>query len=408
MWTPVRKEVFTVEFLSPVHIGTGEQLGLHDLLVEGGRIVRLRGEQIVESLAADPVLLDRFVREGAAAVAGRVRGRGLLAPLYEVRVPRPPDLSREAVRAFVADHLRRPYVPGTAVKGAIRTALAWSILKRDGASAYRAVVGMRRSRRGELEPEQDRREAGGLLAQQLLGEDPKQDVLRSVRVTDGSGIDPRGLKVLPFLVAVSSGGRLQWLRSPRRRDAPSVYTNRVEEAIANFCECLDADSSGAMEVSIELDAFLLEASIERGRPEPVAGHLGWEGRKDAVAGWGSACTEFAREVAQRELRWWERMGPVPAANAVVSFYRKLLALLGEPRAGIVLNVGWAGGWQTKTVTWEFGDGVVSEVVRNYALDRRAGSRPFPKTRRLAWRGGEDFVPPGWIRLVPKGGRDARG
>jgi CRISPR-associated protein Csm5 len=83
------------------------------------------------------------------------------------------------------------------------------------------------------------------------------------------------------------------------------------------------------------------------------------------------------------------------------FYDELLnRIKAESDEAVFLNIGWGGGWRTKTVVELFGDEAVQEVVSRYGLDRGSHSRPFPKTRKVAWRGSNDFVPLGWLKLSP--------
>lgn len=44
-----------------------------------------------------------------------------------------------------------------------------------------------------------------------------------------------------------------------------------------------------------------------------------------------------------------------------------------------------------------GSGVASSAPCH---DVRWGSRPFPKTRKVAWLGGQNFAPLGWVLLMP--------
>ncbi|MFN3286691.1 MAG: hypothetical protein ACK45F_10470, partial [bacterium] len=70
-----------------------------------------------------------------------------------------------------------------------------------------------------------------------------------------------------------------------------------------------------------------------------------------------------------------------------------------PAGHVVVNLGWGGGWRTKTVAETFGDQTVEQLVRRYNLDRRSGSRPFPKTRKVTWVQRDRFLPMGWVLLV---------
>jgi CRISPR-associated protein Csm5 len=217
------------------------------------------------------------------------------------------------------------------------------------------------------------------------------------------------LKVFTVLVAVRTPNGLRWIQAPRRRNQSSRYTNDHTQAIANFCECLDASANG-MIVAVVEDMFLCEGRAVKGeRDLTVPNELRWESTKlEAIANWKEACNKLAEEVAGKEHNWWQQvkslsqdMSAQMVAAAMERFYANLLKQIqAESKQAIFLNLGWGSGWRTKTVTEIFGDEVVQRVVSRYNLDRGSRSRPFPKTRKVVWFGDNEFAPLGWVKLVP--------
>lgn len=405
----VQTQTFTVKFLSPVHIGTGEQLDNHECVYEGGRIVRFRIAPILERMSDQQ--LAQFIVGGLDEHKDWLRKSGLWqqARLYESALPRQPNWLREPLRPFIADPLFRPYLPGTEIKGAIRTAVAWWLLQMSDKNRLRQLVG-KRQRNNQIEDQRDRRWAGQWLEQTLLGDDPNYDLLRSLRVQDSTPVAPHRLKVYPVLVVVRTNNGLRWLRSPRRGERGSQYTSDQNQAIANFCECLDASLSGIV-VSVTEDKFLQVGKIARDNGELVVPkRLKWDILSlKAVVDWQKACNELAREVAEKERNWWgqlrERSTDMNAqivAGKMEQFYANLFRQIQSERdKAVFINLGWGGGWRAKTVTEVFGGETVQQVVARYQLDRGAESRPFPKTRKVAWLVGNELAPMGWIKLVPK-------
>jgi CRISPR-associated protein Csm5 len=398
---------FTVTFLSPVHIGTEERLDEHDFVYENGQLIRFRVTPILEQM--DDEQLSQFVENGLEAVMDWLRQTELWqrAKVYQSPVTRQPNWRSEPIRPFIADPLLRPYLPGTEIKGAIRTAVAWWLLRQKNLAALRQKL---LQRLPQHQP--SRRElvqAGQWLEQSLFGSDPNHDILRSLRVQDSTPVEPERLKVFPVIVAVRTNKGLQWLQSPRGGERRSRYTDDHRQAVANFCECLDGSVSG-VKLTVASDTFLSDGEIERGEVKlSVPEKLGWEETKrQAVANWGTACNELAKEVAESERNWWKEVkdathdiGVKTVAARMERFYDELSnRIKAESDEAVFLNIGWGGGWRTKTVVELFGDEAVQEVVSRYGLDRGSHSRPFPKTRKVAWRGSNDFVPLGWLKLSP--------
>jgi len=398
---------FTVTFLSPVHIGTEERLDEHDFVYENGQLIRFRVTPILEQM--DDEQLSQFVENGLEAVMDWLRQTELWqrAKVYQSPVTRQPNWRSEPIRPFIADPLLRPYLPGTEIKGAIRTAVAWWLLRQKNLAALRQKL---LQRLPQHQP--SRRElvqVGQWLEQSLFGSDPNHDILRSLRVQDSTPVEPERLKVFPVIVAVRTNKGLQWLQSPRGGERRNRYTNDHRQAVANFCECLDGGVSG-VKLTVASDTFLSDGEIERGEAKlSVPEKLGWEETKrQAVANWGTACNELAREVAESERNWWKEVkdathdiGAKTVAAKMERFYDELSnRIKAESDEAVFLNIGWGGGWRTKTVVELFGDEAVQEVVSRYGLDRGSHNRPFPKTRKVAWRGSNDFVPLGWLKLSP--------
>jgi len=398
---------FTVTFLSPVHIGTEERLDEHDFVYENGQLIRFRVTPILEQM--DDEQLSQFVENGLEAVMDWLRQTELWqrAKVYQSPVTRQPNWRSEPIRPFIADPLLRPYLPSTEIKGAIRTAVAWWLLRQKNLAALRQKL---LQRLPQHQP--SRRElvqAGQWLEQSLFGSDPNHDILRSLRVQDSTPVEPERLKVFPVIVAVRTNKGLQWLQSPRGGERRSRYTDDHRQAVANFCECLDGSVSG-VKLTVVSDTFLSDGEIERGEVKlSVPEELGWEETKrQAVNNWETACNELAKEVAESERNWWKEVkdatrdiGVKTVAARMERFYDELSnRIKAESDEAVFLNIGWGGGWRTKTVVELFGDEAVQEVVSRYGLDRGSHSRPFPKTRKVAWRGSNDFVPLGWLKLSP--------
>jgi CRISPR-associated protein Csm5 len=385
--------VFSATFLSPVHVGTEERLGDHDVLYLGGRLYRVDVERLLAELEREPQARDRYLTNGLRGVEQWLRQGDRLRrlALYESPVPR--DRRRgEDVRPFLSDPLGRPYLPSTELKGAVRTAVLWHLLGRHPNRTRLAAMVGKKERRGQPEDQRDRRYAGQWLEQTLLGQDPHTDALRLLRVSDTDPLPTRSLKVHPVLVAARHRDGLRLMERSRRGDSPSSYTDDPARAVATFCECLD---SGELRTRVELDRYLLGK---------------WDRDVSFVPRWREACNAFSRDVAEAERTWWadaQNAAPPrlrPLAAALVDFYAQLLRRVASlPEGQVVLDLGWGGGWRTKTVAEQFGPSLLADVVRRYNLDRGSRSSVFPKTRKVAWLGADRYAPLGWILLAPVGG-----
>jgi len=76
------------------------------------------------------------------------------------------------IREQIKDCYHRPYIPGSSLKGAIRTALAWAMLKDGVIRLEKGVIG------------DNPRNAAKELMKKLFGADPNHDLLRAMHVFD--------------------------------------------------------------------------------------------------------------------------------------------------------------------------------------------------------------------------------
>ncbi|HIE38648.1 MAG TPA: type III-A CRISPR-associated RAMP protein Csm5, partial [Anaerolineales bacterium] len=121
-----------VETLSPLHIGSGTELMLgYDLVPHQGRTYRVDEDALLEAM------LVRAEERGTDAVNRVLMGRPaaeLLTPsdfddsaLFRYVLQGEPGKTEGRVPEQIKDVYDRPYLPGSSLKGALRTLLAWGI-----------------------------------------------------------------------------------------------------------------------------------------------------------------------------------------------------------------------------------------------------------------------------------------
>lgn len=377
----IDRQIYTVDFLSPVHIGSGQKLGGHEFAVLDGQLVRFDVNRLLERLGDNERALESYMQQGVGAVVRRwSEGERQACIRYSIgwtgKEPR-------EVLEHIADSFGRLYLPGSSLKGAIRTAIVWGFLYERQADKYKVHIG--RDRRREW--------AGQPLLQAVLGADPNHDLLRALRVFDSSPLPmPGHVAVVGVKVAVAEpNNRLTWLR--RKGD----HVPHPQEAFSTWLECLTPAASGKVQVIIEQDAFLLEGQTEQDAshsanpPQALKFH---EARRALLSDWVRRCNAFARHVAEGEVKFGQRFGLTTYAQ----LHEERLHEMEQSGGTVYLILGWGTGWRTKTVTEAFGEPGIRQVRQLYQLGR---GEPFPKTRKVVFEHGQPMVPLGWVRLRPQ-------
>lgn len=295
-----------VSTLTPLHIGSGETLLYeYDYAVNHSRTWRINDAALLDAQQADDVQ--------AAAILARTPPAQLLRASdfkedsslfrYVIRgAPRSGQTGAQ-LQEQLKNTFDRPYLPGSSLKGALRTALAW-----------RAWLDLR------LKPEvaklgQRREWAAQTYEREIFGRDPNHDFLRALHVEDSQPVDQAKLVIINVDVLNLSG------------------------------------KTGASSIPVELEAVRGDTVFQAGIKLDWALYSDWakkSGLKLSGEGWlrnlAAVANQHARQQIQDQLKWLKK-----AANAgrLAGFYDQL-ARADLPEGAFLLQLGWGTGWENKT------------------------------------------------------------
>lgn len=351
--------------LSPLHIGTGTTLMQdYDFVVRGKQTYRLNVDAILEEMSRSPRLKDRLssIPPGSLLQKDSDFAEDRLFHYVMEGTPRSETTGTE-LREQIKDAWHQPYLPGSSLKGALRTALLWN-----AARGRRQPVRQHELARGSKRAAQPLEKGAFRLADVRDGDTANYDLLRAIQVSDS---EPIGKDALRVFVAYSF-----------TRRGPGVPISL--EAVA---------AGNTFRLRVKIDGTLFD-SLARARGLDYGG---------AREGWLRSLPQivqaFARARVDREIAWLRR-GRVDGAERLIQFYEARR----DPKADndCYLQVGWGAGWLSKTigVAWDAGDPDLAEILRSNRMLRRGQSpASFPSSRtliRLGQTGPQ--APLGWLRL----------
>ncbi|MDY6877934.1 MAG: type III-A CRISPR-associated RAMP protein Csm5 [Chloroflexota bacterium] len=363
-----------IELLSPLHIGTGtDLLERVDWMQRDGYVYVAHQETLLEAV------FDRAGEEGrddvaiARAIAGMTLNdlvdAGYLtkedftadSPLFRYRLRGKPAMNQ--ISEQIKDVYGRPYLPGSSLKGALRTVLAVG-----GATVRKPRFDrLGRSRSWAAQP----------VERELFGRNPNYDLLRALQVSDSGPVGSDHLGLVRVNIYPTAGQRTQYGRQ-RGLDIDVETLRR----------------GTIFQVPIKVEGYLFGEQAER--------ELQFGTRKN----WLLNLPRWGRIVAgQRiagEIEFFQRRDD---GRVALGFYSRLVETwegLGENE--FLLQVGWGCGWLSKTFgrllqeeTREF-----ERLVKNYRLtverDRKPGD-PFPRSRHLVRVGEHPAMPLGWMKVT---------
>ncbi len=355
----------TITLLAPLHIGSGrELLRDYDYVTHGGKT------WVIDSAA----MLDRFV-DAQGNFDGRIVGRPAAellqdndfvpgSAIFRYVLPGQPRAQGPGavLREQYKDGQNRPYIPGSSLKGSLRTILLWHGYRSAGLRLE--VNALTDSHSWAAQP----------IERRVFGPDPNHDLLRGLLVADSQPQTASTLRIANAQVVTGS----EKMGSPVEVEA--VWTDTV------------------FGTTLTIDQFLHEERAER------------ELRYGARWGWLTTLPEIARAWGAERLRQERDWFHARKYNQVAGLYHQMLGILTANRLApnqFFANLGWGGGWGGKTVgaplqadarEWER---LLGDKRRSPARFRRREGDAFPKSRRVLVQGGQVVAPFGWCLVELK-------
>lgn len=176
--------------ITPVHIGDGNTLLETDFVVRNGYVELVDYQEVLRNLPE--VEAERLIE-----LAGRAEVKNKIGEIYRGKLPvvrRMPLHGRGGVKSMKIKTCIRDsggaYIPGSSLKGFIRTALLYSFLKDNPAvleNSLREVIhkGLKYKRERRFsELKKLKKFAAQELEKRVFGKTPNTDVFRSVRIPD--------------------------------------------------------------------------------------------------------------------------------------------------------------------------------------------------------------------------------
>ena len=346
--------------VSPLHIGSGQELLRdYDYVVRKDCTWRIDEDALLDAALGEGEFDETLLRRPAAELL-QASDFQPHSPLFRYVVKGTPRSEQKGarLREQIKDVFDQPYLPGSSLKGAFRTAIFdWALAQNPKALDTRRL---KDSRKWAAQP----------IERALLGRDPNHDLLRALHVADSVPLDPnKSLSIENAQVL-----------TVRQQGSPI----EVEALRPNVQLC----------TSVKLDLSIFTRQAEQKL------HLGDRLRwlQDLM----TVCRARVAPILAAERDWFTRHQP---GSPIAGFYAQLHQLVSElPENRCLLQVGWGGGWLNKTAGLRLDERQREEVIHRYRLARGQRQRgdPFPKSRRVVLdEQGRPVAPLGWVLIEMK-------
>lgn len=381
-----------IEVISPLHIGAGEKLSAKSFVTHNGEFVVIDERKLLTWVGANPQRVNDFMgfaEKPNDSLSEFFRRHRLVAQNFAAyRIANRASGRLRDVLSFIKSADGMPYLPGSSLKGSVRSALLRGVVVDQPALAKRL-----REMAEPLAAQGNRHVSDELEAQVLVparnvkrGKRPNYDLIRAIGFSDSTRLSLDHLQVAEVRVLSSQSNQtLKFKLTPHGNNIMQIYVETVR-------------AGAVLRLPITLDRALLEG---RG----AAGQLRFASRSTLIADFSRFCRISAANLIEQEINFYQSH----RHSDLVRWYSDRKAELEKmPKSSFLLPVGWGTGFDAKTVTDQLGEEVFRSVVNNYKNTRRMGKPSgtnqwlgqdlSPKSRKVILHPDDRLEPMGWVRI----------
>ncbi len=379
-----------IKLLSPLHIGNGNELKLVDFYLDDDKklIKRIDSNKFISYCFENGIkLMDEMNRKQY------MTGRDFsITKFMDVKGIDPDDFTSYEVPAIIEKRERESefavkehvkcdgaYIPGSSIKGAIRTALMWAFLNEgDNVNVLFDELDDCLRKRGKI----DLKKIDDRISRKVFGNDAHHDIFRALRISDTSAIGMEHLEV----------SEIKIVGNPQ--DIPVYVENLKTGTEATFDLYLDENLLNTEKKELDFKNHKLRGYMHVNRICDI-------------------CNAFSKKVVEEHLRYqWENYD---CESTIDKFEMLRSEVMRCDDNETIMHIGWGGGWYSTTVGLlveghpKFTTGAGGNL-RNWRLREdtlrykfKLGRKPqtnryafrFPKTRRITIEG----EPLGWVKIT---------
>lgn len=376
----------TLEALTPVHVGSGVkwQYGVDyftDKDDEGFYTVVIPPEEFLDYIRQNPDKIPESNQEWIKVLKDATGG-------YDFDSCMPAN--REDIHAFERNGNGKWYLPGSSIKGALRSVIINALWQGKSEADKNHLL-------GQLQPSESW--ADSKIMGRMLGGNPNTNLLRLLQVFDGN-INSQDIELFKLhILSLSNheGTSFRWWRRNHNEENP-------QNATALYAEMLQKGS--IVDFSLRFDDFLHAKNRDAQIPNVSLDF-------DTMADWAN---DYANVVLNSEIEYFEDCNqkdhPTLDITTVINELETLLDIL--PKKGdnshFLMRMGWGSGYKNITGNllsqdqlndrsqWNPKERRNESIRQKYRLATERLNFPFSKTRRIVFEGDAPSTVCGWVKI----------
>ena len=361
--------------LTLVHIGSGETLQKDtDFIVrrngKDSDIYIIDPDRVGKIIGTDQRVLDQWI----ASIE-----KGDTNSFFDLFLKRakPADYSKRRItnnagdrrgmtlKEFIHDGTGRPYIPGSSLKGAIRTAIIAFLASKMSETVKERIVGSLAKKNGRYQDEFGKHKSAEDV---MLGDTPNESLMRFIRV--GDAYYDKGIEMAVTQVSLNQRKSYDYLIDKKR---------------AQPVEAIGAEETSSFSLAIDKKKFD-EVFAKRNEEDKLKGMKSLPAEISTITGLFKVINDHTRRLVESEISYWKGLTQYYGADNYIEQMENILDDVNACKDGeCVMRVGQATGWRFITGAWteclkNFKDKVVP-IARPHNREKYKDYE-FPKTRRM--------------------------
>ena len=367
---------YELEVLTPLAVGSGRKVLPMEYVATGRELVRVDMDKFFHDRRFSPEVFVRQADTGQLYL-GREYPFAASYPLY--------TLNGEA--ASLTDLAGRPHeilefvresagwiVPGSSLKGALRTATLKANLTEQQKSVWAAKI---EETFNNIQDNKRKKEEAATKAEQTVSGQPNYSAFRALKIGDSQPAGQEAMAIYSVRVLSLRQNGYGWKQLPRNT------VDEPRQATVIFFEAMRPGTRLAGRMT--LDRLLLGS-----RQINLTG-------QNIFNDWLQRLREAGKEHLAAEKDFYQRIN----MKSLVEEYarlEKIAATLAENQ--VILPLGWGSGYTVKTLRGAMPEDKFRQLAAGYGLQLRPGF-PFPKTRKIVFANGTPATVCGFVKLTLK-------
>uniref|UniRef100_A0A7C5V539 CRISPR system Cms protein Csm5 n=1 Tax=Caldicellulosiruptor owensensis TaxID=55205 RepID=A0A7C5V539_9FIRM len=377
--------VYELEVLTPTIIGGQDKLQSFEFVKDGYYLYFINFDRLLE----ENLFKESFVDELTRGLSGNLKDFNIRDVMtkynidfrrsskYKLKLEGVQKLSREIV-PFVKS-AGRFYIPGSSLKGAIRSSLT-KALKKNLIKLYEDAL----NQKGKVDPQHLSSDAD-----QKVFSSPNESPFKYLQISDSSFVNPDDAAVFEIKVMNICDGQVKWFAGVKEGKTNNV--NDPKQSSSILAEGIKPGVKAFGSMKVEKD-FVDGNEVVTGLKEKIGMNVS---AADPVEFLAEVMRAVAKDYIQRELNFYRKYNQAQ----IVSEYHKLLNILNSLELNqFLIQIGFSTGYLSKTVGIFF---TKTHFEKLKMIDQKSRIYPdlFPKTRRIIFKNGQVYTVPGWIKVT---------